>query len=87
MLRAVSYPPELADYVIAHWPRATPLAYPREVLVEVLSACFQASMTVEEGRPTRFRLLLTPPSRLPEDGGPKQGALRLVFDARRPLTS
>jgi hypothetical protein len=43
-------------------------------------------MTSEEARPSRFRLLLTPPDELPEHGVPNEGVLRLVFDATRPLT-
>jgi len=40
---------------------------------------------VEEARPTRFRLLLTAPERLPATGTPNQGVLRLRFDRSRPL--
>lgn len=48
---------------------------------------FQASLTSDEARPTRFRLLLTPVDQLPEDGAPNQGVLRLRFDRSRPLTA
>lgn len=82
-----AYPPELAAWVVEHWPAATPLRYARGVLADVLSTCYQASLTVEEGRPTRFRLLLTDPARLPELGAPKTGVLKLAFDAPRPFTS
>jgi hypothetical protein len=44
-------------------------------------------MTSEEGRPTRFRLLLTPASALPPQGTPNQGVLRLCFDRSRPLSA
>jgi hypothetical protein len=42
-------------------------------------------MTSEEGRPTRFRLLLTPVDALPESGVPNQGVLRLRFTESRAL--
>ncbi len=48
---------------------------------------FQASLTSEENRPTRFRLLLTPASALPETGAPNEGVLRLRFDKSRPLSA
>jgi len=84
---AHAYVPELAQYVADHWPEGLALELSRELLAEALYVAFQASLTEEEGRPTRFRLLLTPPDRLPEDGNPNQGALRLPFDRQRPLTS
>jgi DNA integrity scanning protein DisA with diadenylate cyclase activity len=82
---ALAYPPDLARYVQAHWPEATPLALPPELLDDALAAAFQASLTSEEARPTRFRLLLTPASALPLRGEPNEGVLRLMFDRARPL--
>ncbi len=87
MGRGHAYPPDLADYVIASWPAETPLTLSPHAMVEALSVCFQASMTAEEGRPTRFRLLLTPPERLPAGGAPGSGALRLTLDQSRPFTT
>jgi len=58
---------------------------PPRLLDQALSAAFQASLTSEEARPTRFRLLLTPMRELPEDGVPNHGVLRLPFDHSRPL--
>jgi hypothetical protein len=84
--REHAYPPDLASYVESHWPEDTPLRVPRQLLDEVLSVCFQASLTSEEARPTRFRLLLTPKEELPESGVPNQGVLRLSFDRSRPFT-
>ena len=52
--------------------------YNFEVVPAVLSA--------EEGRPVRFRLLLTPLEKLPEGGVPNEGVLRLSFDRSRALT-
>src|SRR5262249_52077264 len=84
MSRVHAYPPDLAQYVADHWPSGRALEVPREVLAEALSVAFQASLTSEEGRPSRFRLLLTPMERLPEGGVPNQGVLRLRFDQSRP---
>jgi hypothetical protein len=85
MLRGYTYPSDLARYVQAHWPADQPLSVPIEQLDEALSVAFQASLTAEEARPTRFRLLLTPAASLPESGVPNQGVLRLRFDASRPF--
>lgn len=79
----LAYPPDLAQYVEENWPRDSTLTVPRRVLEQALSGAFQASMTSEEARPTRFRLLLTPAENLPEDGVPNQGVLRLRFDRSR----
>jgi hypothetical protein len=87
MPRLHAYPPDLTQYVADHWPSATALQIPRELLDEALSVAFQASLTSEEARPTRFRLLVTPVDRLPEGGVPNQGALRLRFAESRPFTS
>lgn len=87
MPRSHAYPPDLAHFVAANWPAGKPLRLSSEQLEEALSVAFHASLTTEEARPTRFRLLLTPPSELPEAGAPKQGVLRLRFDADRPLSA
>jgi hypothetical protein len=80
------YPADLARYVRDHWPAGRTLALPHDTLCEALSAVFHASLTSEEARPTRFRLLLTPPEALPERGAPNEGVLRLVFDRTRAVT-
>jgi hypothetical protein len=82
---ARAYPPDLARYVEAHWPPETPMTLSAELLEEALSAAFQASLTLEESRPTRFRLLLTPAAELPTSGAPNHGVLRLPFEHSRPL--
>jgi hypothetical protein len=87
MSRVHAYPPELAQYVVDHWPRGKELQLSQDLLEEALSVAFQASLTSEEARPTRFRLLLTPADRLPEQGVPNQGVLRLRFDQSRALTA
>src|SRR4030095_4822669 len=76
-----------AQYVVDHWPPSKELQLSQDLLEEALSVAFQASLTSEEARPTRFRLLLTPADRLPEQGVPNQGVLRLRFDQSRPLTA
>src|SRR5512147_967317 len=85
MSRLHAYPPDLARFVEANWPAATPLSLPSPLLDEALSAAFQASLTAEETRPTRFRLLLTPADALPESGAPNHGVLRLRFEQSRPF--
>jgi len=82
-----AYPPDLARFVREHWPQGRTLALSDELLGEVLSIAFDASMTSDETRPTRFRLLLTPPESLPESGAPNMGALRLPFAESRPLNA
>src|SRR5277367_1881240 len=66
MKRRYDYPPELATYVREHWPAGHALRLSPELLSEALSVAFEASLTLEESRPTRFRLLLTDPNELPE---------------------
>jgi hypothetical protein len=85
MPRGHAYPPDLARHVEGHWPAARALPVSRNLLGEALSVAFQASLTSEEGRPTRFRLLLTPMEHLPASGAPNQGVLRLRFDQSRAL--
>jgi hypothetical protein len=87
MPRSHAYPPDLARYVVANWPSEHALTISPEHLEEALVVAFQASLTTEETRPTRFRMLLTPPERLPESGTPTQGVLRLRFDAPRALNA
>jgi hypothetical protein len=85
VLRGHAYPPDLARYVEAHWPSDRPLRVRPPLLCEALSVAFQASLTAEEGRPIRFRLLLMPLDDLPEAGRPSDGVLRLRFDPSRSL--
>jgi hypothetical protein len=87
MPRSHAYPPDLARYVEANWPAQAKLTLSSDLLLEALGVAFQASLTVEEARPTRFRLLLTSPTQLPEAGAPKEGVLRLQFAEPRPLSA
>ncbi|HEY4183621.1 MAG TPA: hypothetical protein VGP07_01070 [Polyangia bacterium] len=81
-----SYPPDLARYVRDHWPAGRPLTLSHEMLCEALTIAYHASLTSEETRLTRFRLLLTSPDQLPEGGAPNEGVLRLMFDHTRAAT-
>jgi hypothetical protein len=83
--RGHAYPPDLARYVVAHWPSDSALTISPELLEQALGAAFQASLMSEEARATRFRLLLTPVDALPEAGVPNEGVLRLRFDRTRPF--
>jgi hypothetical protein len=85
--RRYAYPADLAHYVQEHWPPERKLPLSGELMDEALTVCFQASMTPEEGRTTRFRLLLTSPAELPESGTPNEGVLRLSFGQDRPLSA
>lgn len=87
MKNRYEYPPDLACYVRDHWPSDRTLTFSHDLLSEALAVAFQASLTAEETRPTRFRLLLTHPEQLPETGEPNEGVLRLRFDQKRPLTA
>jgi hypothetical protein len=80
-----AYPPDLVRWVLARWPDDCPLPISGELLQEALAVAFQASMMTDEGRLSRFRLLLTPFHALPEEGEPNRGVLRLRFDHSRPL--
>jgi sensor domain DACNV-containing protein len=80
------YPPDLARYVRDSWPAGRTLSMSHELLCEALTVAYHASLTSEETRPTRFRLLLSPPDALPERGAPGSGVLRLKFDRPRVAT-
>jgi hypothetical protein len=73
--------------VEAHWPADTPLLVPANLLEQALSKAYQASLTSEEMRPTRFRLLISPADSLPQSGAPNEGVLRLRFERSRPLNA
>ena len=81
------YPHDLADYARNKWPEGRSIGLSHELFREALSVAYHASLTSEEARPTRFRLLLTRPESLPENGVPNDGVLRLVFDRLRAATA
>jgi hypothetical protein len=80
------YPPDLARYARKHWPAGRTLELSDDLFCEALTVAYHASLTSEEARPTRFRLLLTSPDKLPERGVPNEGVLRLRFDRTRSFT-
>lgn len=86
-MRHHAYPSDLARFVVDHWPAEGAPLIAWDLLCEVLSVAYQASLTSEEGRPTRFRLLIMAPDRLPEGGAPNEGVLRLEFSPDRPLSA
>jgi hypothetical protein len=86
MTPAYHYPSDLARYVRDHWPAGRALTLPHELFCEALAVAYHASLTSDEARQTRFRLLLTPPEALPERGEPNEGVLRLPFDRVRAAT-
>ncbi|MBK8975384.1 MAG: hypothetical protein IPM29_05625 [Planctomycetes bacterium] len=80
-----AYPNELATFVAARWPdEAEPLPAPN-LLLELLSTCYQASLLREEDRPVQFRLLLGPAGALTADAGPPTGLHRLELTRHRSL--
>ena len=97
---AHSYPAELAEFLRDNWhvgSRVLVREYcdavddderlpEQDVLVRILSVCYQASLLREEERPVRFRLIVRPPEAFPSPGGPPHGLHRLVFAEPRPLT-
>src|SRR5262245_7396696 len=54
-----------------------------ELLEELLSVAFQASLLREEDRPVRFRLFVGAADTLSWDVGPPEGLLRLRFEVPR----
>jgi hypothetical protein len=80
-----AYPAQLADFVLDHWPASRQLGLDRRPLVELLSTCFQASLTHEEGRAVRFRLIAAPIEEVSNAVG-RDDFLPLVFREALPLT-
>ncbi|HTQ05233.1 MAG TPA: hypothetical protein VMI54_15320 [Polyangiaceae bacterium] len=80
-----AYPTQLADFLLDHWPETPPLGLERRPLAELLSTCFQASLTREEGRTVRFRLAAAAPERVIAALG-REDFLPLTFSEALPLT-
>jgi hypothetical protein len=59
-----AYLVQLTDFVLDQRPAGVALAFGRRALSELFSTCIQASLTHEEGRSVRFRLLGTPADRV-----------------------
>ncbi len=80
-----AYPVQLADYVLDQWPAGVALTFGRRALIELLSTCFQASLTHEEGRSVRFRLIAAPHDRVSAALG-RDDFSPLPFREASPLT-
>lgn len=81
-----AYPAQLADFVLDHWPQGSPLEIRRRMLAELLSTCYQASLSQEEGRMVRFRLLAASPQQLAHVAG-DQSLLHVEFTEPQLLTA
>jgi len=80
-MSARAYPSDLAARVREVWPESgAPL--PRG-LERVLDTAYHASFLRDEERPVTFRLLVAPKRALPDDAGPPDALLPLVFETPR----
>lgn len=82
-----AYPPDLTTVAFERWPTLfdVPIGITQEQLRVALDECYHASLLTEEGRLSRFRLLLSPEEDLPLDGEPNREAWRLAFETPMPL--
>ena len=85
------YPQEFAEHIhrrLASEPEQfnPDLRPERDVLAQLVSTLYQASLMREEGRQSRFRLILRNPEAFPAGQAPPEGLHRLVFDATRPCS-
>ena len=86
-----AYPELLAEVIERRWPLAqlnglinAPLP-PREHMLALIHAAFQASLLSEEGHPISFRLVLCHPNELDEDVEMRGRNRGVAFSAARPL--
>ena len=89
---AHAYPRELAVRVTERWAELSESDAsvaqslpPLPVLERILSTCYQASLSRDEGRPTTFRLAFGERDYFAARRGPPRGLHRLVFSELRPL--
>jgi hypothetical protein len=94
-----SYPREFVKFLLDRWESfpcitselalltfAGSAALPApDILENLISTCYQASLLREETRPIRFRLILCDPDCFAPEGGPPTGMHRLVFTEARPF--
>jgi hypothetical protein len=81
------YPADLAAHLCSNWPEGVPrprLPSP-EVVTELLSTCYQASLLTEELQPVTFRMVMLEPEQIAALDGPPRGYHRLRFAQPRPL--
>jgi hypothetical protein len=93
-----SYPKDLVSFIFDRWQDASfverlcpdgdgcRFQLPgREVLEQVLSTCYQASLLREEERPVMFRLIIRDSHLFAAEEGPPTGIHRLIFSKTRPF--
>jgi hypothetical protein len=92
-----AYPRELVSFLLDLWDKTVPSeqltdyegyreAVPlpdADILEQLVSICYQASLLREEERSVNFRLILREPERFPPEEGPPQGLHRLLFTSPR----
>ena len=79
------YPHDLLRYLQRRWPNKETLP-PEEVLLELLSTCYQVSLLREEGRNIRLRLMLAEPEDFERDRDAlTAGLFTLPFTEPRPF--
>jgi len=85
-----SYPHHLSEEILRLWDTFSDRASEgyeklsdREVLLDIISTCYQVSMMSDELRPQRFRIALCDLSEFPPELGPPYGFLRIVFKEPR----
>ena len=93
-----AYPKDLVAFIYERWqdasfvarfcPRRADCSFElpdREVLEQVLSTCYQASLLREEERPVMFRLIIRDSHLFAAEEGPPTGMHRLIFSRSRPF--
>ena len=93
-----SYPNDLVAFIYERWqdasfverlcPREAVGSFElpkRDVLEQVLSTCYQASLLREEERPVMFRLIIRDCNLFSAEEGPPTGIHRLIFSRTRPF--
>ncbi len=78
------YPHHLVEMLHIKWNAVGSDKLPNsDVLNNLISTCYQASIMVEEERSLQFRLILIDPERLAAEDGPPDGLYRLIFNEPR----
>jgi hypothetical protein len=94
-----SYPRDLVSFLIEHWDEAAPDKQGNsigeqvkpdrlpgvDVLEQLISVCYHASLMREEERSVNLRLILREPERFVPEEGPPEGLHRLLFTSPRPF--
>ncbi|HKZ16601.1 MAG TPA: DNA integrity scanning protein DisA nucleotide-binding domain protein [Geobacteraceae bacterium] len=94
-----AYPRDLVSFLFQHWNKTAPNdqvnsvgehAAPdrlpdAELLEQLISVCYHASLMREEERSVNLRLILREPERFVPEEGPPEGLHRLLFTSPRPF--